>query len=66
MLKLLTAPTDVPVALADAKTHLRVDVSDDDTLITSMLVGGDGLGRAQARPRADAADLAARARFVLR
>lgn len=31
-------PTVEPVTLADAKLHLRVDVTDDDTLITSLIV----------------------------
>lgn len=34
----LTAPPAVePLALADAKTHLRVDITDDDTLITALI-----------------------------
>lgn len=36
-LKLITAATVLPVDLASAKAHLRVDVADDDTLITSMI-----------------------------
>jgi len=31
------APTAYPVTLVEAKAHLRVDISDDDTLITSMI-----------------------------
>lgn len=36
-LKLITPPAAEPVLLADAKLHLRVDVSDDDTLITALI-----------------------------
>ena len=36
-LKLLTAATGLAVTLAEAKAHLKVEVSDDDTLITAMI-----------------------------
>jgi uncharacterized phiE125 gp8 family phage protein len=36
-LKLITPPSTLPVSMVDAKAHLRVDTSDDDTLITAML-----------------------------
>lgn len=36
-LKLITAATGLAVTLVEAKAHLRVDTSDDDTLITAMI-----------------------------
>lgn len=37
-LKLITAPTSEPISLTEAKSHLRIDTTDDDTLITSLIV----------------------------
>lgn len=36
-LVLVTAPTLEPITLAEAKTHLRVTASDDDTYITTLI-----------------------------
>lgn len=37
--KLVTQPVAEPVSLAEAKTHLRVDVADDDTYIGTLISG---------------------------
>ena len=37
ILTLATEPTAEPVTLAEAKTHCRVDTSDDDTYITTLI-----------------------------
>ena len=36
-LQLITSPAAEPVALADAKAHLKVDTTDDDALIASLI-----------------------------
>lgn len=37
-LKLITAPTAEPITVTEAKAHLRVVGTDDDTLITALIV----------------------------
>lgn len=41
--ELVTAPADQPVALDVAKSHLRVDTSDDDELIIDLISAGTKL-----------------------
>ena len=36
--RLLTLPTVEPLTLVEAKAHLRVDVTDDDALITGLII----------------------------
>ncbi len=38
VLKLVTPPASEPVTLAEAKIHLRVDITDDDDYITSLIL----------------------------
>jgi uncharacterized phiE125 gp8 family phage protein len=37
ILKRTVGPTSEPVTLTEAKAHMRVDISDDDTLISSLI-----------------------------
>ncbi|RJP21670.1 MAG: hypothetical protein C4529_07015 [Deltaproteobacteria bacterium] len=39
---LVTAPASLPVTLAEAKSHLRVEVTDDDTLISTYIEAATG------------------------
>lgn len=50
-LKLITAATELAVSLAEAKAHLRVDVADDDTLVTAFIIAATELAE-QATGRA--------------
>lgn len=50
-LKLITAATALAVSLAEAKLHLRVDVADDDALITALITAATELAE-QATGRA--------------
>ena len=36
-LELITAPSAEPIATSVAKTFLRIDISDDDTLIAELV-----------------------------
>lgn len=36
-LKLITAPSTLPVSLAEAKLHLRIDAADEDALVTALI-----------------------------
>lgn len=39
VMKQVTATSFEPVTLAEAKSHMRVDIADDDTLIASLITG---------------------------
>lgn len=46
-LTLTTAPAAEPLSLAEAKLHCKVDVTDDDALITALIVAARRLAEAQ-------------------
>jgi uncharacterized phiE125 gp8 family phage protein len=48
-LKLVTPATAYPVSLQEMKDHLRVDGTDEDDLVTSLIAAGTGYAEAEAR-----------------
>lgn len=49
ILKLVTAPAFEPITTAEAKTHLRIDGSDEDTLIDGYIMAARQLCEMEAR-----------------
>ena len=39
-LVMTAAPSVEPISLAEAKAHLRIDASDEDSLLTSLITAG--------------------------
>ncbi len=44
--RLITAPESEPITLAQAKAHLRVDIDDDDDLITGLIASARSVAEA--------------------
>ena len=42
-----SAPTAYPVTVAEAKSHVRIETSDDDTLVDAMLAAATAMAEAQ-------------------
>lgn len=45
-LRLITPPASEPVTLDEAKNHLRIDITDDDALITTLIVAARRMAEA--------------------
>lgn len=54
-LQIITPPTAEPVHLTDAKLHLRVDITDDDTLIAALVTAAREYAQGETRKQLVAA-----------